>query len=51
MLLLPGLGWQGLNVVEDVRGGLHLRCWCGAALGVGPGVGSELGPWCGGGFG
>ena len=34
-LLPPGLGWLGLNVVEDVLGGSGLRCRRVAGLGLG----------------
>ena len=50
-LLPPRLGWPGLEVVEDVLGGLSLRCCRGAALGPGLGFSSGLGPRCGDGFG
>ena len=50
-LLLPGICWQGLEVVKDVRGGLALRFRLCAGLGLGLGFGSPLGPWYGGGFG
>ena len=50
-LLMPGLCWQGPGVVEDVRGGLGLRCGLGARPGLGLGFGGGSGPWCGGGLG
>ena len=51
VLLLPGLWWQRLDILEEVRGGLDWRCQLGAGLGLGLGLGSALGAWCGGGFG
>ena len=50
VLLQLGLRGQGLEVVEDVRGGLGLRCLPGAALGLGLRWGSGFGPWWGTGF-
>ena len=50
-LLLPGLGWLGPDVVEDVLGGPGSRCCRGAALGLGLGFGCGLRLWCGDGFG
>ena len=50
-LLPPGLGWQGLEIVEDIRGGLGLRCRRSARLGRGLGCGSGLEPRCGDGLG
>ena len=41
-LLPPGLGWLGLNVIEDVLGGSGLRCRRGAGLGLGLGFGCGL---------
>ena len=46
MLLLPGLGWLGPDVVEEVLGGSWSRCRCCAGLGLGLGLGCGLGPWC-----
>ena len=45
-LLLPGLGWRGPEDVEDVLGGLGLRCRRGAGLVPGLGLGSGLRPGC-----
>ena len=50
-LLLPGLGWLGPEVVEEVLGGWGLRCRCGARLGLPFGLGSGPRPWCVDGFG
>ena len=41
-LLPPGLGWLGLNVIEDVLGGSGSRCRRGAGLGLGLGFGCGL---------
>ena len=49
-LLLPGSWRQELEVEDDVRWGLDLRCRLGAGLGFGLGFGGELGLWCGGWF-
>ena len=49
-LLLPGLGWLGPEVVEDVLGGSSSRCGRGAGLGLGLGFGCRLRPWCADGF-
>ena len=43
-LLPPGLGWLGLNVIEDVLGGSGSRCRRGAGLGLGLGFGCGLRP-------
>ena len=40
----PGLGWLGLNVIEDVLGGSGSRCRRGAGLGLGIGFGCGLRP-------
>ena len=45
MLLPPGLGRLGPNVVEDVLGGSGLRCRRGAGLGLGFGLGCGLRSW------
>ena len=45
-LLLPGLGWQGPEVVEDVLGGSGSRCRCAAGLRLGLGLGGGLRSWC-----
>ena len=50
-LLLPGPWWQGLEVVDNVRGGLGLRCRLVAQLGLGLGFGGGPTAWCGGGLG
>ena len=42
VLLPPGLGWLGLNVIEDVLGGSGLRCRRGARLGLWLGFGCGL---------
>ena len=49
--MLPGPWWQGLEVVEEVGGGLGLGCRLGAGLGLGLGLGGGLGLWRGGGIG
>ena len=50
-LLPPGLGSLGVEVVEDILGGLGSRCHRGAGLDLGLGFGSRLGQRCGDGFG
>ena len=50
-LLLPGLGWPGPEVIEDVLGESVSRCRRGARLGLGLGFGCRLKPWCANGFG
>ena len=51
VLLLPGLGWLGPEVVEDVLGGSGWRCCRGVGLRLGLGFGSGLRLWCADGFG
>ena len=41
-LLLPGVGWLGPEVLEDVLGGSGLRCCPVARPGLGLGFGSGL---------
>ena len=43
-LLPPGLGWLGLNVIDDVLRGLGSRCRRGAGLGLGLWFGCGLRP-------
>ena len=51
VLLPPGLGGLGPNVIEDVLGGSGLRCRRGAGLGLGFGLGCGLQSWRADGFG
>ena len=50
-LLLPGLGWLGPEIVEDVLGGSGSRCRRGAGLGLGLVFACGLRPWFTNGFG
>ena len=45
VLLPPGLGRLGPNVIEDVLGASGLRCRCGAGRGLGFGLGCGLRSW------
>ena len=45
MLLPPGLGRLGPNVIEDILGGFGSRCCRGARLGLGFGLGCGLRSW------
>ena len=51
VLLPPGLGRLGPNVIEDVLGGSGSRCRLGAGLGLGFGLGCGLRSWRADGFG